>query len=67
MATVLEIYERVKAGEVVAIPASYLGSFILEVEKHDIGEARFKIVTHKDKCLIGPSELESEGWQIAIM
>lgn len=65
MATVFEICEKVKSGEVVAIPADYMGSFMLEVEKHNIGEARFKIVMNGDKCLIGPSELECQGWQIA--
>lgn len=64
MATVLEIYEKVKAGEIVAIPSSYLGSFMLEVERNDI-YGRFKIVVDNDKCLIGPSELEEGGWQIA--
>lgn len=65
MATVFEIHEKVKSGEVVAIPASYMGSFMLEIERHNIDEARFRIVINGDKCLIGPSELEAEGWQIA--
>ena len=65
MATVFEIHEKVKAGEAVAIPSSFIGSFMLEVERHNLDEARFIIVVNGDKCLIGPSELESEGWQIA--
>ncbi len=65
MATVFEIHKKVRAGEIVAIPASFLGSFMQEVETHKIDEARFKIVVSGDKCLIGPSELEGEGWQIA--
>ena len=63
--TVFEINEKVKAGEVVAIPASYMGTFMVEAENHLEGENRFKMEVIKGKCFIGPSELEGKGWQMA--